>query len=104
MTAGHRGAAAQDVRLVPPTGWGVTGPFSDAPRLTSLDGVTLGLLANGKANSEAILEAVATAIAQRHRIAKVVRATKVHPSLPVSDEVLGMFAEQVQVVLTAIGD
>lgn len=104
MTAAHGGTAAEGVRLVPPTGWGFTGPFSEAPRLASLDGVTLGLLANGKANSEAILDAMATAIAQRHRIVEVVRATKVHPSLPLSDEVLGMFAEHVQVVLTAIGD
>jgi hypothetical protein len=65
---------------------------------------TLGLLANGKANSEAVLEAMAAAIGQRHRIANVVRATKPHPSLPVSDAVLAMFASQVHVVLTAIGD
>jgi hypothetical protein len=92
------------VRLVPPTGWGGTGPFSAALRLTSFDGATLGLLANGKANSAAVLDAMAASIAQRHRIAGVVRATKAHPSLPVSDAVLSMFAEQVQVVLTAIGD
>ena len=102
MTASHGGVYA--VRLVPPTGWGLTGAFSDAPRLASLDGVTLGLLANGKANSAAILDSVAASLAQRHRIAAVLRASKAHPSLPVSDEVLAMFAEHVQVVLTAIGD
>ena len=93
MTASDSGARRMPtVRLVPPTGWGATATFSDAPRLSSLDGVTLGLLANGKANSEAMLEAMATAIAQRHRITGVVRATKSHPSLPVSDEALGDFA------------
>jgi len=102
MTATNNGASR--VRLVPPTGWGITGAFSAAPRLITFEGVTLGLLANGKANSAAILDAAAAAIAQRHHIAGVVRASKAHPSLPVSDEVLGMFAEHVQVVLTAIGD
>ncbi|MEO5839572.1 MAG: hypothetical protein ABIQ73_01570 [Acidimicrobiales bacterium] len=102
MTATQRDGSS--VRLVPPTGWGVKSAFCAAPRLNSLDGVTLGLLANGKANGAAILDSVASALAQRHRIAGVVRAGKAHPSLPVSDEVLGMFAEHVQVVLTAIGD
>ena len=102
MTSSPRGA--HPVRLVPPTGWGITSAFSDAPRLNSFDGVTLGLLANGKANGEAILDAIAAAIAERHHIAGVVRATKPHPSLPVSEAVLARFAEEVQVVFTAIGD
>jgi len=102
MTAAPRGTPT--VRLVPPTGWGLTGAFSAAPRLGSLDGVTLGLLANSKANSAAILDSMAAALSQRHRIAGVVRTTKAHPSLPVADDVLSMFAQQVQVVLTAIGD
>jgi hypothetical protein len=102
MTAVQTGVST--VRLVPPTGWGITGALSDAPRLGSLDGVTLGLLANGKANGEAILDCVAAALGQRHRIAGVVRASKSHPSLPVAEDVVAIFAEQVQVVLTAIGD
>ena len=92
------------VRLVPPTGWGGQGRFAAAARIASFDGVTIGLLANGKANSDAILDAVADAIASRHRIAGVVRAQKPHPSLPASDQVVTTFAAQVQVVLTAIGD
>ena len=92
------------IRLVPPTGWGVDQRFHAAPRLTTFDGVTIGLLANGKANSEAVLDAIATDLGTRHRIDGVVRATKPHPSLPVSDDVLDTFAQQVQVVLTAIGD
>ena len=91
-------------RLVPPTGWGVQGRCAAAPRLSLLDGVTLGLLANGKANSDAILDAVADALANRHRIAGVVRVTKPHPSLPASGTVVSTFAERAQVVLTAIGD
>lgn len=102
MTATNEGASG--VRLVPPTGWGISGAFSAAPRLFTFEGVTIGLLANGKANSAAILDAAAAAIAQRHHIAGVVRAGKTHPSLPVSADVVDMFAEHVQVVLTAIGD
>jgi hypothetical protein len=99
-----RASRGANVRLVPPTGWGIDLQFCGAPRLPSFDGATIGLLANGKANSEAVLELIAAELAASHRIAGIVRATKPHPSLPVSDEVLDTFARQVQVVLTAIGD
>ena len=102
MNPAKTGGAA--VRLVSPTGWGEHSQFVAAPRLPSLDGVTLGLLANGKANSDAILDAVADAISQRHHLAGVVRAHKPHPSLPASSELIARFVERADVVLTAIGD
>jgi hypothetical protein len=102
MTAADTGP--DELRLVPPTGWGAQGRFVAAPRLASFDGVTIALLANGKANSDAILDAVADAIAQRHHLAGVVRAHKPHPSLPASSELIARFVERADVVLTAIGD
>jgi hypothetical protein len=99
--------ASLHLRLVPPTAWGV--PARDegaelAPRLCSLDGIVIGLLANGKANGDRILDLVADDLATRHRIADVIRCTKPHPSLPMGDEVLMMFAERAHAVLTAVGD
>jgi hypothetical protein len=96
------------LRLVPPVGWGsaarAVAAAGRAARPASLDGLTLGLLANGKTNGDALLDAVAVLLAERHRIAGVVRAAKPHPSLPMSDEVLTMFAEHAHAVLTAVGD
>jgi hypothetical protein len=92
------------IQLVPPTGWGVVQRFRPAARLGTFDGVTIGLLENSKANSAAVLDEMAADLATRYRINGVVRATKPHPSLPVSDDVLDTFAAQVNVVLTAIGD
>lgn len=93
-----------DIRLVPPVGWGGSARAGVAPRLANLDGITLGLLANGKANSVQLLELAAAELGTRYRIDRVIRHTKPHPSLPMSDEVLTMFAEQAHAVLTAVGD
>ena len=92
------------VRLVPPTGWGNTVAAELALRRTSLDGITLGLLANGKANGAELLDLIAAELGSRHAIDRTLRATKAHPSLPMSDEVLAMFAEHAHAVLTAVGD
>ena len=93
------------LRVVPPTGWGKPGATTAlAPRRPSLDGITLGLLANGKANGAQLLDLVAEELGARHAIGRVLRETKSHPSLPMSDEVLQMCAEHAHAVLTAVGD
>jgi hypothetical protein len=93
-----------ELRLVPPVGWGAGADSAAAPRLASLDGITLGLLSNGKANGVELLDCVADELAARYRIARIIRHTKPHPSLPMSDEVLTMFAEHAHAVLSAVGD
>jgi hypothetical protein len=93
-----------EIRLVPPVGWGSATSAGSAPHLATLDGITLGLLANGKANSVKLLDLVAGDIAARHGIGRIIRHTKPHPSLPMSDEVLTVFAEHAHAVLTAVGD
>jgi hypothetical protein len=95
---------SRTIRLVPPTGWGATAQKTEAPRLDTLEGLTIGLLSNGKANGVELLDRVADELVTRHSIARVIRHTKPHPSLPMSDEVLTMFAEQAHAVLTAVGD
>ena len=75
-----------------------------AARLPTLDGAVLGLLANGKANSERLLDLVAAELARRHAIKAVVRVTKSHPSLPPCDADVETLANQTLAVLSAIGD
>lgn len=98
-------ATTRDVWLVPPTGWGsTTTQGSAAKRLDTIDGITLGLLSNGKANSVELLDRVADELAAHLGIGRIIRHTKPHPSLPASDEVMTMFAEQAHAVLMAVGD
>ena len=51
-------------------------PFSRAARLTSLDGVTVGVVSNGKQGTEPFFDALATALREDHGVAEVVRVTK----------------------------
>jgi len=73
-----------------------------APRLASLEGVTLGILNNGKPNSLALQERVAELLARQHRLGGVV--TKQKPSAAVGAEKLDLYAREVGAVITAIGD
>ena len=75
-----------------------------APRLPTLGGVVLGLLANGKPNSERLLDLIADDLASRHAIKDVVRITKSHPSLPPADADVETLASETLAVLSAIGD
>jgi len=75
-----------------------------APRKTSLDGVTIGLLANGKSNGMALLERVMERLAARHAIVEVVRVAKTNASAPVSENDAEMLARRCGAVITAIGD
>lgn len=100
----RRERAPFDVRLVPPTPWRAGDVAALAPRLDTLRGTTLALVANGKANSEALLDALARELVARYGVAEILRHTKPHPSLPLDDQVLTMFAEHAHAVLSAIGD
>ncbi len=75
-----------------------------APRKTSLDGVTIGLLANGKSNGMALLERVVERLTTRHAIVEVVRVAKTNASAPVSENDAEMLARRCGAVITAIGD
>jgi hypothetical protein len=75
-----------------------------APRKTSLDGATIGLLANGKSNGMALLERVVERLATRHSIVEVVRVAKTNASAPVSESDAEMLARRCGAVITAIGD
>ena len=92
------------VRLVPPTPWSAGASLVAAPRLLTLDGVTVDLVSNGKANGLQLLDEVAQVLEARHGVRVGRRHMKPHPSLPVDDEVLVMAAEHAHAVLTAIGD
>ena len=73
-----------------------------APRLGSLEGVTLGLLNNSKPNSLALQERVAALLARQHRLGGVV--TKQKPSAAIGAEKLDVYAREVGAAVTAIGD
>ena len=75
-----------------------------ASRKRSLDGVTIGLLANGKSNGMALLDRVVECLRERHQIGEVVRVAKTNASAPVTEGDAELLAGRCAVVITAIGD
>jgi len=75
-----------------------------APRSKTLDGVTVGLLANGKANADKLLEEVQQVLADRYEFVGIVTRNKGNASRPCPADIIEDLAEQCDVVITASGD
>lgn len=75
-----------------------------APRVPSLDGKVLGLLANGKVNADHLLDLVREGLEARYRLRGVVVRVKPSASRVAEPETLGELARDCDAVVTAIGD
>lgn len=97
--------AAQSTRgitVLSPVGINRIGAQPITPRLTSLDGVTLGILNNSKPNSLRLQERVVALLSRKYTLGGVVTQQK--PSAAVGAEQLDRYAGEVGAVVTAIGD
>ena len=75
-----------------------------ASRPETLDGVVVGLLANGKHNSDVILDMIHEILADRYEFKGVVARNKGNASRPCPEEIMDEMAEQCEVVITSSGD
>jgi hypothetical protein len=75
-----------------------------APRPASLDGLSIGLLANGKQNSEELLEMVQEVLADRYEFSGVITKNKGNASRPCPEDLLDELAERCDIVVTSTGD
>jgi len=75
-----------------------------ATRMASLDGKTIGLLANGKRNSEEFLDHVAALMAEHYQIKGIVARNKRNVSRPCPEPMMQELLDQCDVVVTASGD
>ena len=75
-----------------------------AERPTTLDGLTLGLLANGKLNSEEMLAAVHDVLADRFEFGAVVERNKHNASRPCPEDIIDELVDECDVVVTSSGD
>ena len=90
------------ITVVSPVGINQVAARPMAPRLTSLEGVALGILNNSKPNSLRLQERMAELLGQHASLAKVV--TRQKPSAAIGAEDLDAYAQEVGAVVTAIGD
>jgi hypothetical protein len=90
------------ITVVSPLGVNRVGSQPIAPRLRSLDGVTLGILNNSKPNSLELQQRVVELIGLHHSVSGAV--TKQKPSAAIGAEGLDAYAKEVGAVITAISD
>jgi len=77
--------------------------FAPAQRLTSLNGVTVGIISNGKKGTKPFFDALARELREHYGVAKVVQLTKSNYSAPVEPELLNE-AERWQALISGVGD
>ena len=90
------------ITVLSPLGVNRIGSQPIAPRLRSLEGVTLGILNNSKPNSLELQQRVVELIGRSHTVAGVL--TKQKPSAAIGAEGLDAYAKEVGAVITAISD
>jgi hypothetical protein len=90
------------ITVLSPLGVNRIGSQPIAPRLRSLEGVTLGVLNNSKPNSLELQQYVIDLIGRRHGLKGSV--TKQKPSAAIGAEGLDAYAKEVGAVITAISD
>lgn len=92
--------------MIDPTGstMSSTGPTPLAPRPETLQGRTVGLLANTKQNAERFLDEVGDLLRTRYDAAGLVRRTKLSITDTVPQDILTDLVEQCDVVVVGVGD
>ena len=75
-----------------------------APVLTSIDGLRIGILENGKLNAEEMLNEVASLFVQRHGCTVRTLAHKSNASAPAPSSTLVSVAQEVDFLITGLGD
>ena len=79
-------------------------PASMAPRLKTMDGITLGLLPNSKTNSHRLHEMIGEEISKRFSLAGIKTVNKGHASTNVEPRLLEELLKDVDAVITGLGD
>src|SRR5215467_6574718 len=95
-------ATMSRITVLSPLGVNRVGSQPIAPRLRSLEGVTLGILNNSKPNSLELQQYVVDLIGRRHSLKGSL--TKQKPSAAIGAEGLDAYAKEVGAVITAISD
>lgn len=95
---------AERLRVLDPTVQPIPADGVVADRPETLDGKVIGLLANGKLNSEEILALTQEVLADRYEFKGVVARNKRNASRPCPEEIIDELVEQCDVVITSSGD
>jgi predicted 3-demethylubiquinone-9 3-methyltransferase (glyoxalase superfamily) len=96
--------ATDVVTVLHPATEDVAEPQCLAPRLSSLQGRTVGLIDNRKRNANVHLEALGHLRQDRYGVSPVVTYRKISQSMPTPDEVLDQLASECDAIIHAVAD
>jgi hypothetical protein len=95
----------RNMRLVNPKGLDLDpGHFSLNQRPNDLTGKRLGLMENSKDNSDKLLYELGEVLKQKYALAEVKYFSKHHASVPAKPEVIQSVLDEVDVLITGVGD
>ena len=92
------------LELFDPTGEPTPTGFSAAPRLTSVEGLRIGLFSNGKVNADKLLRYTAEVFEQQAQCNIAIDSGKRNASRIADPQVLERIANDVDFLITAVGD
>ncbi|MEM7000772.1 MAG: hypothetical protein AAF529_08295 [Pseudomonadota bacterium] len=92
------------MQLIDPTVPGKHSNNRRAPPLQRLDGLTIGLLSNGKLNADNLLNATANQLQQKYGGKILPIVYKANPSAPAPAETLSGLSVEADYLITATGD
>lgn len=90
------------VTVYSPVGINMVESRAISSRIGGLEDVTIGLMNNSKTNSLLLQEEIAKLLDERYKLKAVVK--KIKPNAALRAEGLEAFSNEVQAVITAIGD
>ena len=92
-------------RLLDPTGESELASVDTlAPRLSTLEGTTVGLLDNGKPNGEVLLAEIGAYLQREHGVREVLPYTKAYFGTPVEPTLIQRILATCNFAVAAIGD
>lgn len=101
----------KEIEILDPRGRIKAAKFDLAPRLKTLEGLSIGFLDDGKSNADVILERLEEILTSRYKFANVIRKPRRRPgekwqyrAVGKTDEVIEEMTSQCDVVINGVGD
>jgi hypothetical protein len=92
------------MKLVDPTAPSAALANARAPKLASLEGLTIGLLSNRKLNADLMLRETAALFAERHGCRVATLVEKNNASAPAGERRIAALIERSDFLITGLGD
>lgn len=92
------------IRFLNPVQEADANPANMAPRLSSLDGATLGFLSNSKQNADSLLRCVAEELKSEFSLNGLVHENKFNAGTNCPTKLIDELVSKADAVITAIGD